>query len=55
MVVTQIYMSNRSFINMTSKKTKMQVFNIQKADLFIVVLFITAISPWVAAKARGVL
>jgi len=32
----------------------MQVFNIQKGDLFIVALFVTAISPWVAAKARGV-
>ena len=32
----------------------MQIFNIQKGDLFIVVLFVTAISPWVAAKARGI-
>ena len=33
----------------------MQIFNIQKGNLFIVVLFVTAISPWVAAKARGIL
>lgn len=33
----------------------MQVFNIQKGDLFIVVLFITAASPLLAAKVRGIL
>ena len=33
----------------------MQVFNIQKGNLFIVVLFITAVSPWLAAKVRGIL
>ena len=32
----------------------MRVFNIQKGDLFAVVLFVTAISPWVSAKIRGV-
>ncbi|HID82523.1 MAG TPA: hypothetical protein EYH06_06030 [Chromatiales bacterium] len=31
-----------------------QVFNIRKGDLFIVVLFITGISPWLAARIRGV-
>lgn len=30
-------------------------FNIMNGDLFIVVLFISAISPWTAAKLRGVL
>ena len=33
----------------------MQVFNVKKGDLFIVVLAITGISPWLAAKARGIL
>ncbi len=33
----------------------MQVFNIRKGDLFIIVLFITAISPWAAAKLKGIL
>lgn len=33
----------------------MQVFNIQKGELFTVVLLVTAISPWVAAKLRGIL
>jgi len=32
----------------------MQVFNIQKGDLFIIVLFVTAFSPWVSAKIRGI-
>ncbi len=32
-----------------------QVFNIQKGDLFIIVLFITVISPLVAAKLKGFL
>lgn len=32
----------------------MQVFNIQKGDLFIVVLFVTAFSPWLSALIRGV-
>jgi len=36
-------------------KEIVQVFNIQKGDLFLVVLFVTAVSPWVAAKVRGVL
>jgi hypothetical protein len=31
----------------------MQVFNIKKGDLFIVVLLVTAISPWLCAKLRG--
>jgi ABC-type transport system involved in multi-copper enzyme maturation permease subunit len=33
----------------------MQVFNVKKGDLFIVVLAITGVSPWLAAKARGIL
>ncbi len=37
-----------------SWKEIMQVFNMQKGDLFIVVLFVTALSPWVAAKIRGI-
>jgi hypothetical protein len=32
----------------------MQVFNIQKGDLFLVVLFVTAFSPWLSAIIRGV-
>ena len=32
----------------------MQVFNIQKGDLFIVVLLTTAFSPWLSAKIRGI-
>lgn len=32
----------------------MQVFNIQKGNLFIVVLFVTAFSPWLSALIRGV-
>jgi len=35
-------------------KEIMQVFNMQKGDLFVVVLFVTALSPWVAAKIRGI-
>ena len=31
------------------------VFNIMKGDLFIVVLFAAGISPWLAAKARGII
>ena len=30
------------------------VFNIQKGDLFLLVLIVTAISPWLAAKVRGI-
>lgn len=33
----------------------MQVFNIKTGDLFIFVLFVTAISPWLSAKLRGIL
>ena len=33
----------------------MQVLNVKKGDLFIFVLAITAVSPWVAAKLRGIL
>ena len=33
----------------------MQVFNVKKGELFILVLAITAVSPWVAAKLRGIL
>lgn len=32
-----------------------QVFNIQKGDLFVLVLLVTAISPWAAGKIRGYL
>lgn len=32
-----------------------QVFDIRKGDLFIVVLVVTATSPWLAAKFRGIL
>ena len=38
-----------------SWKEIIQVFNILKGDLFIVVLFISAISPWAAAKLRGII
>ncbi len=31
------------------------VFNIMKGDLFIVILFATAVSPWLAAKTRGII
>ncbi len=31
----------------------MQVFNIKKGDLFILVLLVTAFSPWLAAKVKG--
>ncbi len=34
-------------------KDIMQVFNLKEGDLFIVVLCVTAISPWLAAKIRG--
>jgi len=30
-----------------------QVFNIKKGDVFIVVLIVTAISPWLVTKIRG--
>ena len=33
----------------------MQVFNIKTGDLFILVLFVTAIAPWLSAKLRGIL
>lgn len=36
-------------------KEIIQVLNIWKGDLFIVVLFVTAIAPWIAAKVRGIL
>ena len=32
-----------------------KIFNMLRGDLFIVVLFISAISPWTAAKLRGIL
>ncbi|WP_372882651.1 hypothetical protein [Psychromonas sp.] len=31
------------------------VFDFRKGELFVVVLLITAVSPWLAAKARGIL
>lgn len=30
-----------------------QVFDVQNGNLFIVVLFVTALSPWTAAKLKG--
>ena len=33
----------------------MQIFNIKRGDMFIVVLLVTAISPWGAAKSKGIL
>lgn len=32
-----------------------QVFNPLKGNLFVLVLFVTAISPWLSAKVRGIL
>jgi len=32
----------------------MKVLNIKKGDLFLLVLVVTAISPWLAAKVRGI-
>ena len=32
-----------------------RVFDIRNGDLFTVVLLITAVAPWLAAKARGIL
>ena len=32
----------------------LRVFNIQRGDIFIVVLIVTAVSPWLAARIRGV-
>ena len=32
-----------------------QVFSPLKGDLFVLALFITAIAPWLSAKARGIL
>lgn len=43
------------FIAGKSWQEILQVFNIQKGDLFILVLFVTALSPWCAAKVRGIL
>ncbi|OMH37990.1 hypothetical protein [Motiliproteus sp. MSK22-1] len=33
----------------------MQVFNPLKGDLFVLAIFITALAPWLSAKARGIL
>jgi hypothetical protein len=33
----------------------MNVLNIKKGDLFLLVLIVTAISPWLAAKVRGII
>ncbi|WP_321324438.1 hypothetical protein [Thiomicrorhabdus sp.] len=33
----------------------LQVFNIMKGDLFLLVLFVSAVSPWLAAKVRGMI
>lgn len=32
-----------------------QIFNLANGDLFIVVVIVTAFSPWLAAKSRGLL
>lgn len=32
-----------------------QVFNPLKGNLFVLVLFVTAISPWLSAKVRGIM
>lgn len=31
----------------------MQVFDVRKGDLFVLVLAVTAVSPWLAARVRG--
>ncbi|WP_052299073.1 hypothetical protein [Thermodesulfatator indicus] len=36
-------------------KDVMQVFNLKKGDLFTVVLAATAVSPWLAAKIKGII
>lgn len=41
------------FVAGKSWQEVMQVFNVKKGDLFVVVLCVTAISPWFAAKVRG--
>ncbi len=43
------------FVAGMSWQEVMKVFNIKKGDLFIVVLFVTAISPWFAAKVRSLI
>jgi hypothetical protein len=32
-----------------------EVFNVMKGDLFVLVLFVTAVSPWLTAKIRGLI
>jgi hypothetical protein len=41
------------FVAGKSWREVLEVFNIKKGDLFLVVLCVTAISPWFAAKIRG--
>lgn len=43
------------FVAEKSWQEIMQVFNFYKGDLFLLVLFVTALAPWLAAKARGIL
>jgi hypothetical protein len=43
------------FVAAKSWQEIMQVFNVKKGDLFIVVLIMTAVSPWISAKLRGIL
>jgi hypothetical protein len=43
------------FVAGKSWREILQVFNVRKGDLFVVVLLVTAISPWLAARVRGVL
>ena len=33
----------------------LQVLNILKGELFLLVLFVSAVSPWLAAKVRGII
>jgi hypothetical protein len=42
------------FVGHKSWHEIIQIFNVMKGDLFIVVLFITGISPWLAAKLKGI-
>ena len=43
------------FVLQKSWQEIIRVFDLRNGDLFAVVLLITAIAPWLAAKARGIL
>ncbi len=43
------------FVLQKSWQEIFRVFDLRNGDLFVVVLLITAFSPWLAAKARGIL